>query len=591
METHVSTLTATAVRIAAGTNHDEGKNPDIPALLAFWKENKCPLLALNHDSLKTLENSPEFNTAREAERNLLSSLKSEYDLVRRQWAKAGISCLVIKSGGTFPSFPYTSDNLDVLVREEQEQAARAILQEQGYVELRNIEEPKKFLFRKFNGGDCVSAIHLHTQVGWEVGFMDEDSLWHRARPSPDDETIIIPSAEDIILITIAHSFYENKRFRLSDIMKIRECLQQGMIDWDYMDGVARQRGWIDGLHFCLLLYTHLEKTLWGEASIPPESISAWKNSLKRKSSVYRYYRRTLRSPVTLPYKISFTFSKVLYYKKILHDQHYSFGRRIADVIRTLMYGIKLKLRVRPQPSFLVSFSGPDGSGKTQHAQTLIKAVRQCGIKTKYCWSRTATSGLFRFCSTCAKILMRNKVEVRKSGSGVAGRREQLRNPLLRFLWSYLVAADMIFTYFFRVRLLMLRGKVMVCDRYIFDAAAEMACSLFPNDKINRLAIKLMLTLAPKPDIAYLLDIPEDICAQRKVEDTEPDYLRQQRRVYTALAARYNLYTKKTDGDFSVIAGEILREVTTPYYSNFRTFLNGLFLSNPDQLNPRHKGAK
>ena len=138
---------------------------------------------------------------------------------------------------------------------------------------------------------------------------------------------------------------------------------------------------------------------------------------------------------------------------------------------------------------------------------------------------------------------------------------------------------------------MLLGRVVVCDRYAFDAAAEMECSLLPNDGLNRLAVRLMLALVPKPDVAYFLDIPEDISAQRKAEDTEPGYLRRQRQAYNKLIERYHLHCKRTDQEFSIIADEILSEVATPYYANFKTFLNGLFLSNPSQLNPQQRGAR
>jgi dTMP kinase len=594
METVVSTLTTSAVRILAGRPYENGGGEsDIAALLAFWKENKFPLLSLNHASGSSwLWNLPEFKADWERHKTLFNSLSAEYVSIRNRWAQAGISCLLIKSGRSAPSFPYTSDNLDVLVREGQEAAARAILREQGYVELRHIEEPKKFLFRKFIGGECVSAIHLHTQVGWEVGFMDEDSLWARARLSADDASVTTPSSEDIILITIAHSFYENKRFRLADIVKIRECWQGSIVDWECMERIARQRGWLDGLRFCILLFAHVEKAIWNDNSVPAAVIDTCLNSLGRYPLVSRYYRRiTRRSPVSLPFTLSFFFSKFLYYKKVISDRNTSLGTKVYDVIRTLLNGFKLKLHVHSQPSLLVTFSGPDGSGKTQHARTLLKSMGCCGLRTGYYWSRIETSSLIRFGSGFVKTLTGNKREQKEKRPGGAGRQDWLRNPLRRFLWSYTVAIDMILSYLLHVRLPLLMGKIVVCDRYVFDAAAEIAGSLPPDDSINRWATKLMLSLAPKPDVAYLLDIPEDICAQRKDEDTDPDYLRRQRVVYMELARRYHLRIKNTDGEFSAIADEIVGEVLNPYFENYRTFLSGLFISNPGQLNPRRTGAK
>jgi dTMP kinase len=218
------------------------------------------------------------------------------------------------------------------------------------------------------------------------------------------------------------------------------------------------------------------------------------------------------------------------------------------------------------------------------AQVLVKTLATCELKAKYYWTRCGTSGTARAFSGLGKILFSNRFDMAATKPGAAGRRERLQNPLLRLFWSYLSAADMIFTYFFQVRLPLFFGKIVICDRYIFDAAAEMACALSPKDRLNRLAIKLMLALVPKPDVAYLLDIPEDICAQRKNDNTGVDYLRRQRGAYLELAGRYHLRIKKTDREFSLTANEITREVLPPYLDNFETFLNGLFLANSSQFN-------
>ncbi len=590
MKAGLSILNATLSQIAGRLHNDNNRQLDIPALLEFWKKNKYPLLALNHGSESAeLLGSPDFQAARNEENVIYNSLKTEYNIVRERWAKAGIRSLLIKSGGVYPSFPYTSDNLDVLVREEDEGAARAILREEGYVELKNIEEPKKFLFRKFSGGVSISAIHLHTQVGWGVGFMDEKALWERCQSAPDDG-FTVPSPEDVILVTIAHSFYENKRFRFADIVKIRESWRQDSIDWKYIEKTAAQRGWLDGLHFCLGLVAHLEETVWGGSAVPPKIRESWEAALKHSPLTYRYYRKILRrTPVKLPMSLSFTFSKYLYFKKILSDRNFNLIERLRDAVQTLIIGVKVRTRIRPQPSFLVSFSGPDGSGKTLHAETLVKILDTCEVNAKYYWNRTATSRLIRFFSAINKIIKGKSLKVEESKRGAAGRGERLRNPIMRFFWSYLAAVDMVGAYFFRVRLPMLLGRVVVCDRYVYDAAAEMECSLGPNDRINRLAIKLMLALSPKPDLAYFLDIPEKVCAQRKSENTDTDYLARQRKAYLELTVRYNLKTKRTDREFREIADEITPEVLTSYYHDYGTFIRGLFLSNPDQLNKHRKG--
>ena len=309
MDTSLSRLTSVAARIVDGLSPEPEEGLDNSALMTFWNTNKYPLLALNHNNgWKGLYEMTEFQAARQEQENLFASLRAEYIDARDRWAEVGIPCILIKSAGRFPSFPYTSDNLDVLVKEDQAGAAALILKELGYIELKNIEEPHKYLFRKFHDGRCVSAIHLHTWVGWNVGFLDDEPIWQNSTISPDDETVRAPSPEDVILITIAHSFYENKQFRLADIVKVRDCWRQGKLDWIYLEKAASQRGWLDGLHFCLLTCAHIEKSLWGETTISKQALDNWETSLKHHPMIYRYYRKiTRRNPVMLPFVVSFTF--------------------------------------------------------------------------------------------------------------------------------------------------------------------------------------------------------------------------------------------------------------------------------------------
>jgi thymidylate kinase len=592
METRISALTAATARILAGKPYDNGASRlDISALLAFWKENKFPMLSLDHTGC-SLRELPEFKADWQRHKVVFDSLRAEYVALRDRWAQAGIACLMIKSSRTPPSFPYTSDNLDLLVRKSQEEAARAILREQGYVELKHIEEPRKFLFRKFRGGEGVSAIHIHTQVGWEVGFLDNETLWAAAEHPADDPADTVPSAADVVLITLAHGLYENKEYRLADILKIRSCCQSGKIDWQYLERNAGRRGWHDGLCFGLLVFSDIEKAVWNDSSVPAPVLDACRNSLERDPVLSRYYRKISgRLSITLPFRISFIISKYLFYKKVLADRRTSLLTKACDLIRTLFNGLKLKLHIHSQLPRLVTFSGPDGSGKTQHARTLLKSMNACALKTVYFWNRVESSTLVRRGNDLIKTLTGKKREAKGGDTVAPKRREWLENPLLRCLWAYAVAIDLSLDYLLHVRLPLALGKIVVCDRYVYDAAAEMESHLPPGDRFNRLAVRLMLALAPRPHIAYFLDIPNAVATQRKDEDTDADFLRRQREAYTRLTRRFNLCVKKTDGDFNLIADEIVGEVLNPYFDGFRTFINGLFLSNPSQLNPRHTGAK
>ena len=169
----------------------------VPAVLEVLRGNKVPLLSLNETAPASgFLDRPEVAVALGQDRALLQRLRTEYGRVLEAFGSEDIEGVFIKSVGIPPSFPYTSDNLDVLVPCQQGVRARRALRRIGYVELTNLEEPDKFLLRRFHAGVEVATVHVHTHVGWCVSFFDEGRYLERSRPSGDDAPIRIPSPED-----------------------------------------------------------------------------------------------------------------------------------------------------------------------------------------------------------------------------------------------------------------------------------------------------------------------------------------------------------------------------------------------------------
>src|SRR5919199_4678775 len=185
--------TDTGPSFRAGLGGRDHATPDRD-LLGVLRRNKVPLLSLVADAravpgLRPMEgkdeagalppsevpachdlallHSAEFRAALEEDRAAYAQFHGEYVQLAQAWARAGVRCICFKSAGIAPSFPYTSDNVDVLVPAQSVAEARRLLLELRYVEMTNTEEPLKWLFRRFVAGRNVSLIHLHAQVGWD----------------------------------------------------------------------------------------------------------------------------------------------------------------------------------------------------------------------------------------------------------------------------------------------------------------------------------------------------------------------------------------------------------------------------------------
>ncbi len=559
-----------------------------PGEVGPWlRRNKYPLLALGERVPDWLRADPVFQQQLADESEWYATQHREYEVVQRAWFEHGIQGLMIKSAGNAPSFPYLSDNIDVAVRPQHGPSAREVLRQLGYVELRNIEEPSKYLFRKFHAGRCVSAIHVHEQVIWLVGFMDEDALWSRMRQSADDPLVNVPSPEDAILINLAHACYENKLLRLLEVVRVRHALRTAgdRLDGGYLERVASSRGWRDGLAFMLCVYGVLERALFDDPLLPAALEHHCESLVRDDPHVWaRIEKIRSASDVDLPLDLSYWFCKRLYYRKILADPTVSVDQRRRDVVSTLLQGIKLKSRLRFQPGCVISISGPDGSGKTSHAQALSGALRLCELNATYLWNRGGSTGLLRAANAVRRLLGGQRAAGSLPEDSVTRRRRLSSNPLLRFAWSWLVALDQVATYAIRARLPAMVGRIVVADRYAYDTAVEMEASLPADAHWSRLAIAAMLRLVPRPTFAYVLDVDPDTARARKPEEVWHADLAAEREHYRSLAERFAVRTISTAGSFGEGNDRLIRETMMTYMATFETWPNGLFMANPSQRN-------
>lgn len=563
-----------------------GLTPDTAT--EWFQRNRYPLLAVAEVGPSWLTKSAVFQEAVEAETQSWADQRREYLEVLQAWDEAGISCLMIKSVGNYPSFPYTSDNIDILVRPEKGVAARKILRSLGYVELRNIEEPRKYLFRKFKGGRCVSAIHVHEEIAWLVGFMVEDALWARMGPAPDDPFVSVPSPEDAVLINLAHACYENKLVRFNEVARVRHALAKAGpgFDWDYAAGVARSRGWLDGLSFMVLVFAALEAELFGSTSVP-ECRQKFFGEIVAADPVLKGGLKQLKAFLGksgLPLPLSYPLCKYLYYRKILRDPARSVPQRVRDGFLTLVWGFKLKSGLRPQPGMVVSFSGIDGSGKTAHARALVDAFRLCELRADYFWARGGSTGLPRLAAGLKRRFLKEDHEA-TGADAIVRRRRKLANPLVRWGWVGLVCLDQLLTAWGRIWLPASLGRVVVADRYAYDTAVEVGQSLPPDDRVGRILVRLMVRLVPRPHRAFVLDLDAELARGRKPDEPWHRDLEAERRLYRELAACQGLTLVSTGGAFDDSVDPIIRDVFTVYMGRFETLRNGLLFSNPSQKNP------
>ncbi len=102
--------------------------------------------------------------------------------------------------------------------------------------------------------------------------------------------------------------------------------------------------------------------------------------------------------------------------------------------------------------------------------------------------------------------------------------------------------------------------------------------------LNGLPVKLLYALSPRPRFAYLVDAPADVAAERSADPEDARQLAAQNELYREVAKARGLRTVDASGALAASSDVIVREVLTDFEENHRTVVNGLLLSNPEQLN-------
>ena len=186
----------------------------------------------------------------------------------------------------------------------------------------------------------------------------------------------------------------------------------------------------------------------------------------------------------------------------------------------------------------MTFSGLDGSGKSSQVDALREGLRKNGVPTVRAWTgqnpifTPPFNALVRFLG----------LTHRKTIHGVVFFwRDLRRNSAIAKLWPIVQALDFVPRAVLSVGMPLLRGRVVISDRYVYDLVAELS----DQELLGRKTRNVLLKMLPRPSIAFLMDVNEDIAWKRAAVPgrarEQPLYnLSRRRSVYQRLAKDFNL---------------------------------------------------
>jgi len=189
---------------------------------------------------------------------------------------------------------------------------------------------------------------------------------------------------------------------------------------------------------------------------------------------------------------------------------------------------------------LICFIGIDGSGKSTLAKALIENVRKHGIDAEYTWCKFE-SLLLRLL-----IFIKNKLFVRENDlkknyeMSVEIKKNLFKKQFARELYEWFVLLNYRFQLIRKVAIPLKLGKNLVCDRYIYDTIVDLAVDLDYSDEKVKNRIKQLLDFAPKPDLVFLVDLPEEVAFSRKDDVPSVEFLRKTRKIYKKIGEEFGM---------------------------------------------------
>lgn len=197
----------------------------------------------------------------------------------------------------------------------------------------------------------------------------------------------------------------------------------------------------------------------------------------------------------------------------------------------------------------------DGTGKTAHALQTISYLQKAGHKCKYVWFGTPYFFSLPFMVICRLL---GYTRTRRAANGaVISEHQYYRNKLISKLWSWVQFFDVFVWVNVRVRLPLLFGFRVVCDRFVPDTLVELMVDTQNMRLAETLVGRLMIKLIPKSSKLVLLDVKEKTAWRRKKDVPVFEYLTRRRRGYHIISNDLQIPMVNAESSFGVVQRALL----------------------------------
>lgn len=186
---------------------------------------------------------------------------------------------------------------------------------------------------------------------------------------------------------------------------------------------------------------------------------------------------------------------------------------------------------KPKPRMLIALSGMDGSGKSTLARNLGEMLYTLGRPTEIVWNRLAVNPSLDIVAVPIKRLLRLFLRKKPSASEPTGGDEPIdpgtelrkRSPMLTWIWTCFVAIWNAASHRRSAEPHLLRGKVVICDRYVLDSVVNLRFDYGAGSRFS-FQRRLVEWISPTPAFAFHLAVPASVAHDRKPVKFTPEEL-------------------------------------------------------------------
>lgn len=200
---------------------------------------------------------------------------------------------------------------------------------------------------------------------------------------------------------------------------------------------------------------------------------------------------------------------------------------------------------------LICIIGIDGAGKTTTVKILKDVLENRNLSVKHVYGGYDSVFTRPIIAPFRRMIFSR---IPNAESGIAAerkrpRRNALSNRIFKSIFGKIVLLEYSFLLFFRIRLPLIFGKLLISDRFVFDSAINVADYLvLGNDGLYEMT-RQWLNFFPKPNYVFWIDTPLDICMKRKEHNLSEMILSRRINNYRNMAQKFGFV--RIDGTLSL----------------------------------------